>query len=33
MAGALDIQVGGQHYKNFVIQPIEFFNANDIPYS
>ena len=26
------IQVGGNHYKDFNIQPIDFIYANDIPY-
>jgi hypothetical protein len=30
---ALDKQVGGDHYKKYVIQPIEFFIANNIPYA
>jgi hypothetical protein len=30
--GALDKQEGGQHYKAFAIQPIEFIHANAIPY-
>lgn len=25
-------QEGGNHYKNFRIQPAEFIHANDIPY-
>ncbi len=25
-------QVGGKHYKQFKIQPVEFIHANDIPY-
>jgi hypothetical protein len=29
---ALDKQVGGSHYKDFKIQPIEFIQANNIPY-
>ena len=29
---ALDRQVGGDHYKGFKIQPIEFFHANGIGY-
>jgi hypothetical protein len=29
----LDTQVGGNHYKNYAIQPIEFFIANQIPYA
>lgn len=30
--GALDTQVGGDHYKKFKIQPIEFITANNIPF-
>lgn len=30
---ALDVQVGGGHYKDYAIQPIEFFMANKIPYA
>lgn len=29
---ALEKQEGGQHYKGYAIQPIEFIHANDIPY-
>ncbi len=29
---ALDKQVGGSHYKDYVIQPYEFFLVNKIPY-
>lgn len=29
---ALDKQVGGSHYKDYKIQPYEFFIANKIPY-
>jgi len=29
---ALDKQIGGQHYKGFVIQPAEFCHKNKIPY-
>lgn len=29
---ALDTQVGGSHYKDFAIQPIEFIHANNIPF-
>ena len=29
---ALDKQEGGNHYKNYEIQPIEFIMANNIPY-
>ena len=28
----LDIQIGGDHYKSFVIQPVEFIHANEIPF-
>lgn len=27
---ALDVQVGGGHYKNLAIQPVEFIHANGI---
>ncbi len=27
---ALDVQVGGNHYKDLVIQPVEFIHANNI---
>jgi hypothetical protein len=27
---ALDIQVGGDHYKNLTIQPAEYIHANNI---
>lgn len=30
--GALDVQVGGDHYKDMAIQPVEFIHANNIPY-
>ena len=30
---ALDVQVSGNHYKQFKIQPIEFFYANNIPFA
>ena len=30
---ALDRQVGGTHYKNFKIEPLEFFVANGVPYA
>ncbi len=26
-----DDQVGGDHYKNYPIQPIDFFHENNIP--
>lgn len=29
---ALDVQVGGNHYKRMAIQPIEFIVKNNIPY-
>ena len=29
---ALDRQVGGSHYKDLKIQPIEFIHANNIPF-
>jgi Protein of unknwon function (DUF3310) len=29
---ALDLQVGGNHYKEFEIQPVEFCFRNNIPY-
>jgi len=29
---ALDKQVGGSHYKDFVIQPVEFIHANRLTY-
>lgn len=29
---ALDVQVGGDHYKKLKIQPIEFIHANSIPF-
>ena len=29
---ALETQVGGSHYKQFVIQPIEFITSNNIPF-
>ena len=28
----LDIQIGGDHYKQMKIQPIEFIYENQIPY-
>lgn len=30
--GALSSQVGGQHYKDMAIQPVEFIHANNIGY-
>jgi len=32
MENPLDIQVGGGHYKDLKIQPIEFIFANKIPF-
>lgn len=32
MTNALDKQVGGNHYKKFKIQPVEFCHVNNIPY-
>ena len=29
---ALDTQIGGDHYKHFKIQPVEFIHANGIPF-
>lgn len=29
---ALDVQVGGGHYKKLKIQPVEYIMANNIPY-
>lgn len=29
---ALEKQVGGNHYKQFAIQPVEFINANNLSY-
>ena len=31
-ARALDYQVGGCHYKEMTIQPVEFIHANGLPY-
>jgi len=28
----LSTQVGGNHYKNMIIQPVEFIVKNNIPY-
>lgn len=28
----LDVQVSGSHYKNFKIQPVEFIEANNLPF-
>lgn len=32
-ASALDVQVGGGHYKGKKIQPIEYIHANNLNYS
>lgn len=29
---ALDIQVGGSHYKDLAIQPVEFIHRNGVPF-
>ena len=29
---ATDIQIGGDHYKKYPIQPIEFYQANNLSY-
>lgn len=29
---ASDLQEGGNHYKQFVIQPVEFIHKNNIPF-
>jgi len=29
---ALDVQIAGSHYKDFKIQPFEFFHANQLPF-
>lgn len=31
-ANALDVQVGGNHYKDLAIQPVEYIHANKIGY-
>ena len=31
-ASSLEKQVGGNHYKQFPIQPVEFINANNLSY-
>jgi len=28
----LDVQIGGGHYKDFAIQPVEFIHANNVPF-
>jgi hypothetical protein len=32
MSTALDTQVGGGHYKDLKIQPVQYIHANNIPY-
>ena len=32
MEKALEIQIGGNHYKNLKIQPIEYIMANNLNY-
>jgi len=32
MTKALEQQVGGSHYKDLKIQPVEFIHANNIPF-
>jgi hypothetical protein len=32
MNSSLDVQIGGNHYKQFAIQPIEFIMANKLDY-
>lgn len=29
---ALEEQIGGNHYKDFKIQPVEFIHGNKVPY-
>lgn len=31
-SSALDTQVGGAHYKDMKIQPVQFIHANNIPF-
>jgi hypothetical protein len=31
-SSALDVQIGGGHYKSYAIQPVEFIHKNKIPY-
>lgn len=30
MSGALDVQVGGSHYKDMAIQPVEYIHRNGL---
>ena len=32
MAKAKAVQVGGEHYKNFPIQPVEYIHANKLDF-
>lgn len=32
VSSALDRQVGGDHYKDFAIQPVEYIYKNNIPF-
>lgn len=32
MSTSLSKQIGGDHYKKFTIQPIEFITKNNIPF-
>lgn len=32
MTSALEEQVGGEHYKGMVIQPVEYIHRNGIPF-
>jgi hypothetical protein len=32
MTTALDKQVGGDHYKDLKIQPVQYIHANNMPY-
>lgn len=32
MSNPLEVQVGGDHYKSYKIQPLEFIFKNNIPY-
>ena len=31
-SSALDVQVGGDHYKKLQIQPVEYIHANRLPF-
>ena len=32
MPSSTDVQIGGDHYKKYKIQPIEFYHANGVPF-